>query len=561
MSQSRAERSRAGMALLALGAGWLLPVCSCAPDPNPNPGPSGGAAGVGGASGAGGGSGAPADASSDASDASDAGDASEDAAGDAPPPDGSTPDATVDAPWLDSHAESAPDAPLSQFCGDGIRDPVTEECDDGTDVNPPDSCNAQCVVQDVLVVPSAGPTSSAKRVLGAGRHPVGAGAWGFAVAYVEYSGASEVGVRLFDPDGVPGAVVSLSKDTTTLDEGHPVVASLGGSKLAVAYTDFGADGDGRGVALRVLDAPAGTAGPVVRVNTTTAFNQRDADLVWTGSELVAAWVDDSKLWPNGLDVKFRTFGPSGAPTGAEQVLAGTTAHESHVSLAPAVGGGTGAAWAAAWRSVTGTTEQIMARAGTTMFSVAVAAPGPAPDQPALVNVGSGLWLLVFTEGGGAFGVPRLRGAVLDVTSPGAVTSFALPPLVAPHATDPSLGQSEPALARVGDQVFLAWRSSAVPADANAEDLWLKQITITTDAGGVTLGLSSPEIPLPRHAAHTFDDQRRPALAATPLFPGGALATAWDDYGRVFGPTQGQPDVVAELIPVPILRTPLGGGGQ
>lgn len=70
-----------------------------------------------------------------------------------------------------------------------------------------------------------------------------------------------------------------------------------------------------------------------------------------------------------------------------------------------------------------------------------------------------------------------------------------------------------------------------------------------------------EIPLPRHDAHRADDQRAPALAATPLFPGGALATAWDDYGRVFGPTQGKPDVVAELIPVPILRTTLGGGGQ
>lgn len=78
---------------------------------------------------------------------------------------------------------------------------------------------------------------------------------------------------------------------------------------------------------------------------------------------------------------------------------------------------------------------------------------------------------------------------------------------------------------------------------------------------MTLGLSSPEIPLPRHPVHGFDDQRAPALAATPLHPGGALATAWDDYGRVFGPTQGKPDVVAELIPVPILRTTLGGGGQ
>lgn len=206
----------------------------------------------------------------------------------------------------------------------------------------------------------------------------------------------------------------------------------------------------------------------MRVNTTTAFNQRDVDVVWTGSELVAAWVDDSKLVTSGLDVKYRTFGPSGAATSGEQTLAGTTAHESHVSLAPAAGGGTGTAWAAAWRRVVGTSESIGVRAGAATFSVAVGSAGSASDRPALVALAAGLWLVVFTEGGGAFDVPRLRGAVLDVASPGATTSFPLAPQVEPHASDPSLGQSQPALARVGDQVFLAWRSSSVPADANAE---------------------------------------------------------------------------------------------
>ena len=30
---------------------------------------------------------------------------------------------------------------------------------------------------------------------------------------------------------------------------------------------------------------------------------------------------------------------------------------------------------------------------------------------------------------------------------------------------------------------------------------------------------------------------------------GALAAAWDDYGRVFGDVEGQPDVVVQLNPL------------
>lgn len=53
----------------------------------------------------------------------------------------------------------------------------------------------------------------------------------------------------------------------------------------------------------------------------------------------------------------------------------------------------------------------------------------------------------------------------------------------------------------------------------------------------------------------------PALAALPLWPEGALAAAWEDWGVTFG-FEGEPDVVTELIPAPVLRIPaLDGGAQ
>ncbi len=462
------------------------------------------------------------------------------------PADGSTDDGASDGPL---------DGPVSQFCGDGVRDPITEECDDGTGSSPPDSCSAQCVVQDVLVSPGPGSEGGVPpkvtRRLGEGRHPVGGDGSGFAVAFVETHAGPKVGVRIFDEDGVPGTIAMVAQDASTTEKAHPVVAALPADGFAVAWSDNGADGDGRGIALRTVSA-GGALGAKQRVSETTSFNQRDVDLIWTGNELVAAWVDESKIATTGLDIKLRNLSANGSPQGNEQVLANTTAHESQVALA-ALGG----SWAAAWRARTGTTETIAAKAGGVSFSVSVASPGPSLDKPALVAIDGSRLLLVFTEGGSAFGTPTLRGAVLDTAAPGTATSFAILPLIAPYSTDTTLGQSEPALARVGARVFLAWRSEAVLADSKAEELWLKEITWTT-GGGITLDLSKPEIALPRQNAHRADDQRRVALAATPLWPGGALATAWDDYGRVFGSIEGTPDVVAELIPVPIVR---GGGLQ
>ena len=134
-----------------------------------------------------------------------------------------------------------------------------------------------------------------------------------------------------------------------------------------------------------------------------------------------------------------------------------------------------------------------------------------------------------------------------------MTSFAITPTVAPYSTDASLAQGHPNAVRVGGRIYLAWRSALVTGDPKAEELWLKEL----DWLSPTLDLSKAELALPRWPSHLGDDQRRPALCGTAA---GALATAWDDYGRVFGSIEGTPDVVAELIPLPLLRNPLLDAG-
>ena len=107
-------------------------------------------------------------------------------------------------------------------------------------------------------------------------------------------------------------------------------------------------------------------------------------------------------------------------------------------------------------------------------------------------------------------------------------------------------------------MYLSWRAAAASGDPKAEELWLREL----QWNGSSITLGTP-LRLPRWDAHTAGDQRFPALAASPLGPEGALVTAWDDYGLVFGKDEGAPDVVVELIPVPVLRKNLlidGGAG-
>lgn len=97
-------------------------------------------------------------------------------------------------------------------------------------------------------------------------------------------------------------------------------------------------------------------------------------------------------------------------------------------------------------------------------------------------------------------------------------------------------------------MYLAWRTSAVLGSPDGEDTWLAEMTWEAAA----CPTFHPAIPLPRDAKHRKGDQRHPALAASPLYPQGALAAAWEDFGGSFA-GEGGVDVVFELLPTPIVR--------
>ncbi|GMV19446.1 MAG: hypothetical protein AMXMBFR56_76700 [Polyangiaceae bacterium] len=550
----RGHWSRRSVIAAALEASVVAALCaaaSCGPG-GPGSGGSGGAAGGGGSAGTP--SGGAAGSSAGGAAGSTGGAAGSVTGGSAGTPSGGAAGAggtggAGDGGTGGTQVDASTDGPVSLSCGDGIRDPVTEECDDGN-ASSSDSCSA-CFVRDVLLVPGPGSDGGVppkvSRRMGDGRHPAAGGDSGFAVAFVTSLPAPvTLGLLTFDSVGVPASPpVTVAADASVTANAHPVVAALPGGKFAVAYTDLNADGDGLGIALRTVDAATKQVGPLVRANTTKTFGQHDVDLVWTGTELVAAWVDDSKLPISGSDVRMRRFSASLTPLSSEEVVANSPAQESAVALAPFASG-----WAAAWRSGTSGAETIVVKAVGASWSVPLASPGPAEDKAALAELDATHLLLVFSEGTPA----RLRGAILDTASQGTVTSiFPIGPAVAPYSTDATLAQSHPSAVRAGGKVYVAWRSSLVPGDAKAEELWLKELAWAS----LALDLSKTEISLPRWPSHLKDDQRRPALAA---MGSGALATAWDDYGRVFGSVEGTPDVVAELIPLPILRKNLPDGG-
>ena len=289
-------------------------------------------------------------------------------------------------------------------------------------------------------------------------------------------------------------------------------------------------------------------------NSATAFSQYDPDILRVGSSVVVAWMDDADA-VHGPDIEARTFDTSLSPQGGQTVLAGDPVAEGDVALASFQG-----AMAAAWRATDAGQEVLHATAGGVKWTVGPLLGGPADDKPALAELDATHLLLVFTEGTdplntGIANVSRLRGAVLDTAAPGDTPWFDIDPAVFPYSGDTTIAQSHPNAVRAGDHVYVSWRTAALSGNAQAEQLWLGRVDWNTATS--TLAIPSA-IPLPRWPADEPGDQRRPALAALPLpfGSGTALATAWEDYGGNFA-GEGNPDVVVELIPVPIVR--LGGG--
>jgi hypothetical protein len=171
------------------------------------------------------------------------------------------PDALTDAP--PDTADSAP-----SVCGDGVRDPTTEECDNGTgNVDGTGACNTLCQVQDFLASSTISSTDAGlllpfqypAHTLGQGRHPIASGPGGFAVAFLEQGGNGDYTLRAeaFDPGGVRVASFPIiGTPGPALANADPVLAAISKTQYVALWGDTGDGQTGPGIAM----APRRTVG-------------------------------------------------------------------------------------------------------------------------------------------------------------------------------------------------------------------------------------------------------------------------------------------------------------
>lgn len=192
------------------------------------------------------------DAADADADAADTG--ASDADADAPdaPPDSTLLDVVEpDAADAEAEADAPPDGPTGpNVCGDGWRDPINEECDDGVDPasDADRACTSWCTVIDRL---ASNNPSARERYLGAGRHPVAASQQGQAAVMMELVGEAE-------PLALPREVTHQHGD-----QARPALAAApywpSGALLAawddLTSTGYGAQPEHGDVVLELIPTP------------------------------------------------------------------------------------------------------------------------------------------------------------------------------------------------------------------------------------------------------------------------------------------------------------------
>jgi hypothetical protein len=437
-----------------------------------------------------------------------------------------------------------PDAPsraVSEYCGDALRDPVLEPCDDGPGSGD-DACSADCRVRTLPLLASdedsdGGVAFELERSLGTSPHVAMGLETGFGVVYVERQQAASVWLQTHDQHGGRlGLPIEVSAGLAPADAANPAVAALPDLRYAVAFTD-GSSGTPDVVA-RLIDAASGRLAAVRAVHDSSAGFQQDADLLWTGKELIVAWTDL-------LDVRYRAFSADLEPRGPARFLAADSAAiESSVTLARF-----GAGWAAAYRANEDGFERVEVIAGSLSWRTAPAPPGPSGDRPALVELDAEHLLLLFTVGtdplgGGSANVGRMRAALLSAASPGEVAAFDFVPLREPYASDVTLPQRRPSAARVGDRTYAAWES-ATPAGGTA--VFIAQLGFDRDS---EILLQHEELAQPL-AGVGEAAERNPRIGVSQLFPEGALITLWEHAL----PRISEPRIMLDYRPSPFVAEP------
>jgi hypothetical protein len=260
-------------------------------------------------------------------------------------------------------------------------------------------------------------------------------------------------------------------------------------------------------------------------------------LLWTGDRLIVAWTDL-------LDLKWRAFDQSLSPLNDEQKLATSGAIESSVALARVRNG-----WGAAFRAGDRGLETIEVRAEGVAWSTPPELPGPTGDRPTLVELDSEHLLVLFTIGTDQ-NVGRLRAALLSFSAPGPVTSAVFARELEPYAADATLTMRRPSAVRAGDDVYVAWEGESENSDPLADEVFLARVR--RDPQGASQLSEELLFRLPHDSART-GPQRNARVATSPLFPGGALITTWEDESR--NPPRAGAELMLDFRPVPFVMLP------
>ena len=435
-------------------------------------------------------------------------------------------------------AGGEPPIPVSRYCGDAIRDPSGEGCDDGPGEGE-DSCTSSCEPRNSLVV--AGDRSqSLSRRLGFGSHPLAVGATGAAVVFTELDGSSvSLYLARFNALGQRlGSPIALSVGLSPGENSNPSLAALAGGGYVVCWSDLSKGS--LDIVMRAV-ASDGTLGGARWANSTLAGAQRDADLLWTGTELVAAWTD-------GLSVKSRRFSAELVPTTDEQTLS-TELFAGDVVLARHEDG-----WAAAFREPAPTDgEQItVVLDDATRFVVGPFAAGPNDERPALVSLDSDHLLLAFDAT--IEGTSRMSIAVLDRSAPLQVAPPALEPSTPPYDSHSELSQRRPSLTRGENQVFLAWETSSPLDDTGGEELFLRELSWSASMPDGVGVVSERSLLLEWTSA---GDQQMPAIAAGKVGYDVVLASVFE-HAEALPDSKIVPDIVLGFEPWSTLSVPVAG---
>jgi len=318
-----------------------------------------------------------------------------------------------------------------------------------------------------------------------------------------------------------GLPIDFGVDRAPTPAANPAVAALPDGRYAVAFTD-GTSGT-PDVVLRSVDPDASDLGDARTAHAGTSGFQQDVDLVWAGDALIVAWTDL-------LDLRYRRFDAELRPLGEARALAQTPAIESSVSLAAFDGG-----FAAAFRANDSGFERIHVVAGDAAWSTPPAEPGPIGDRPALVALDDTHLLLLYTVGTdplatGSASVGRLRAAVLSTEEQGEVDAAAWSSLLEPYASDTTLAQRRPSAARVGERVYVAWESTSPLGSGEGTDAFVARVELDPDG---EMLVQDTETTLPFGFLHP-GAQRNPRIAASPLFPEGAVIALWEDVEQPGG---------------------------